>query len=89
MVVDTWVMSCRVLQRGVEHFARNELVELAREEGVRRILGTYIPTPKNGMVKDHFSRLGFEQTGTDGECTLWSLQVDPLLKPWIISSSGR
>ena len=28
MVIDTWVMSCRVLQRGVEHFARNELLAL-------------------------------------------------------------
>ncbi len=80
MMVDTWVMSCRVLQRGVEHFARNELVELARREGRPRILGTYIPTAKNGMVKDHFARLAFEQTGTDGDCTLWSLSVDPLLK---------
>jgi predicted enzyme involved in methoxymalonyl-ACP biosynthesis len=74
-------MSCRVLQRGVEHFARNELVELARKEGCHSVLGTYIPTPKNGMVKDHFARLGFVQTGADGDCTLWSLQIDPLLKP--------
>src|SRR5271157_5035827 len=78
MAVDTWVMSCRVLQRGVEHFARNELVELARKRGCHSVLGTYIPTPKNGMVKDHFARLGFVQTGADGDCTLWSLHVDPL-----------
>ena len=81
MTIDTWVMSCRVLQRGVEHFARNELVELARQHGCHSVLGTYIPTPKNGMVKDHFARLGFVQTGADGDCTLWSLQVDSLLKP--------
>ncbi|HEX4612336.1 MAG TPA: HAD-IIIC family phosphatase, partial [Urbifossiella sp.] len=31
--VDNWVMSCRVLQRGVEHFTRNCLVDLARQEG--------------------------------------------------------
>ena len=38
LAIDTWVMSCRVLQRGVEQFARNELVELARAEGCARIL---------------------------------------------------
>jgi FkbH-like protein len=81
IMIDTWVMSCRVLQRGVEHFARNELVGLARGEGRRRLLGTYIPTPKNGMVKDHFARLGFDHAGSDGECTLWSLDVDSLVGP--------
>ena len=80
-MIDTWVMSCRVLQRGVEHFARNELVRLARKVGCAVILGTYIPTAKNGMVKDHYARLGFEQAGTDGDCTMWSLPVHPDLQP--------
>jgi FkbH-like protein len=73
--VDTWVMSCRVLQRGVEQFARNELVELARNEGCAGILGTYIPTAKNALVKDHFAGLGFETAGADGDETFWSLPL--------------
>ena len=81
MVIDTWVMSCRVLQRGVEHFARNELVRLARQVECPMILGTFIPTAKNGMVQDHYARLGFEQAGTDGDCTMWSLPVHPDLQP--------
>ena len=79
MLIDTWVMSCRVLQRGIENFSRNELAGLARREGCRRILGRYIPTSKNGMVKDHYARLAFEQAGRDGDCTIWSLSVDRLL----------
>lgn len=57
--IDTWLMSCRVLCRGVEQFALNMVVKKARELGLKQIIGEYLPTPKNGMVKDHYSKLGF------------------------------
>jgi FkbH-like protein len=79
--VDTWVMSCRVLQRGVEHFARNELVRLARAQGCTHLLGTYAPTAKNAMVKDHYASLGFKPAGVDGDQTYWELEVDGEVHP--------
>jgi FkbH-like protein len=73
--VDTWIMSCRVLGRRVEETILQYLVEQARLRGITEIIGRYIPTAKNGLVRDHFSRLGFVQTGTqDGETT-WQLVV--------------
>jgi FkbH-like protein len=81
LAVDTWVMSCRVLQRGVEYFTRNQLVELARQEGCNQILGTYIPTAKNGMVQDHFAKLGFAAAGSDGAQSFWSLGIDAAIEP--------
>ena len=59
LFVDTWLMSCRVLRRGMEHFTLNVMVEEARRRGCRRIVGEYLPTPKNAMVSDHYQRLGF------------------------------
>ena len=61
--IDTWFMSCRVLKRGMEHFTLNTMVEKARERGFRKIVGEYLPTQKNGMVKDHYDRLGFTPVG--------------------------
>ncbi len=81
LAIDTWVMSCRVLARGVQEFARNELVELARKEGCARILGTYIPTSKNAMVEHHYSRLGFDPDGSDGPRTFWCLWNRDGLEP--------
>jgi FkbH-like protein len=75
LVIDTWVMSCRVLQRGVEQFIRNELVDLCRAENCDHLIGSFIPTAKNGMVGDLYGRLGFSQSGSDGETTLWQLSV--------------
>lgn len=59
LFVDTWIMSCRVLKRGVERFVLNHLVELARQNNCTTIVGEYLPTPKNGIVKDHYTNLGF------------------------------
>jgi len=56
-----------------------ELTLAARAASVRWIVGRYIPTAKNGMVKEHYAKLGFDACpiGTDaatGE-TAWLLDV--------------
>lgn len=63
LFVDTWFMSCRVLKRGMENFTLNTIVAWAKENGFRRIIGEYIPTQKNGMVREHYSNLGFKAIG--------------------------
>jgi FkbH-like protein len=62
LLVDTWLMSCRVLGRQVEPTTLNIIVEQARALGARRLVGEYIPTKKNGMVKNHYGQLGFQVT---------------------------
>jgi FkbH-like protein len=57
--VDTWLMSCRVLGRQVEPTTLNLIAQEAAKLGARRVVGEYIPTKKNAMVKDHYARLGF------------------------------
>lgn len=57
--VDTWLMSCRVLKRQVEEETVNEMVRLAKARGCTRIHGVYLPTKKNGMVRDLYPRMGF------------------------------
>jgi len=81
LAIDTWLMSCRVLQRGVEQFARNELVDLCRAEGCVRLLGTYLPTAKNSLVVDHYAKLGFSPAGSDGAATFWELPADTTATP--------
>lgn len=61
--ITEWVMSCRVLGRGVEEFLRNCLVETAREMSCSTLLGEYLPTEKNAMVAGLYERLGFNRIG--------------------------
>jgi len=71
LFIDTWIMSCRVLKRGMENFTTSAIVALARKNGFKKLHGEYLPTPKNGMVKNHYHDLGFKNT--TGK---WSLEID-------------
>jgi FkbH-like protein len=65
LLIDTWLMSCRVLGRQVEPTTLNLIAQRAAQLGARRLVGEYIPTRKNGMVKDHYAKLGFTIMETD------------------------
>jgi FkbH-like protein len=71
LFIDTWIMSCRVLKRTMEEFVINELVKEAEKLKFEKIVGEYIPTKKNSMVKDIYPRMGFASEGEN----LYSLEV--------------
>jgi FkbH-like protein len=62
LFIDTWIMSCRVLKRGMEQFALNCVIDIARKNKFTKVLGAYVPTKKNGLVKEHYPKLGFIPT---------------------------
>lgn len=57
--IDTWLMSCRVLGRGVEEATLALIARTAAATGAETLVGEYIPTARNGMVSGHYARLGF------------------------------
>lgn len=65
LFIDTWFMSCRVLKRGMEEFTLNSLVAEAKTKGYKKVIGEYIPTKKNSMVKNHYPGLGFTRIDND------------------------
>jgi len=75
--LETWLMSCRVLGRGVEGACLAVVAAEAKRIGATALLGRYVPTDRNDMVREHYPRLGFVQTGaaTDGE-THWRFDLD-------------
>jgi FkbH-like protein len=73
--IDLFLMSCRVLQRGVEQFAMNKIFGYARQFGFDSVLGRYIPTAKNVMVKDFFQQFGFDRSAADAQGTEWRLET--------------
>jgi FkbH-like protein len=74
--IDTWLMSCRVLGRKVENMVLREILQHARAARIRKLAGTYKPTNVNGLVADHYAKLGFTKIGEEisGQ-TNWELQV--------------
>ncbi len=75
--IDTWLMSCRVFKRGVEHMMVNALMAEAARRGVSKVTGVYVPTARNGLVADLYADLGFEKTGeTSDGATTWQIAVN-------------
>ena len=77
LFIDSWIMSCRVLKRGMEHFILNTIAQKANEKGYKTIIGEYIPTAKNQMVEKLYQQLGFSPiTDTDSQNSRFSLSLN-------------
>ena len=73
--IDLWIMSCRVLKREMEFAMLDRVVEEARAQGIRKIVGYYYPTAKNGMVKELFGAFGFAKASENDGNTVWELDI--------------
>jgi FkbH-like protein len=58
--IDTFLLSCRVLGRGVETSLWGPILEATRAKGCTTLVADYIPTAKNGQVVDFWDRLGLD-----------------------------
>jgi FkbH-like protein len=90
--IDTWLMSCRVLGRKVEHMVLREILAHARLAGISKLHGVYKLTDRNKLVIDHYSKLGFTKVAEDEiGTTHWELLVDgsePESAPMKVISQG-
>ena len=71
-----WLMSCRVLKRGMEQAMLDVLVKKAQAAGCTELVGEYLPTKKNQMVSRLYESFGFSKICEDADGrTLWRLQL--------------
>jgi FkbH-like protein len=74
--IDTWLMSCRVLGRKVEHMVLREILKHARKSNIEKLVGAYLPTARNGLVRDHYANLGFSKVRQEESgSTFWEFHV--------------
>ena len=73
--IDTFLMSCRALGRGAEDALIARIAKDAAMNGYREIVGSYLPTKKNGQVADFYAKRGFAKLPGQGEGTSWSLDL--------------
>ena len=70
-----WLMSCRVLKRGMEEAMMEVLAKRARLVGGERLVGYYYPTAKNGMVCDFYRLHGFSLAEDAAGSTVWTYDL--------------
>lgn len=66
-----WLMSCRVLKRGMEEAMMEVLFARTRLAGGKKLIGYYYPTAKNGMVRDFYGLHGFSLLEDVAGATVW------------------
>ena len=70
--IDTFLMSCRVMGRGVEDAVMSFVERSLSEEGVTTIRGVYAPTAKNEPVRDFWNKMGYtEEVAPDSDGAVW------------------
>lgn len=62
LVLDTFLLSCRVLGIGIEDALIYEIVTNAEKKGIKKILGLFFPTAKNQPAEEFYKRIGFQQS---------------------------
>lgn len=70
LFMENWLMSCRVLRRGMEHAVLQGIIACARHRGCAVLTGEYCPTGKNALVAGHYKAMGFSFAGG-----LWRLNI--------------
>jgi len=75
--IDLWIMSCRVLKRGMENAMMDRFIEVSKEKNIKVINGYYYPTSKNKMVKDFYKQFGYEKVSEDDlGNSKWTIKVE-------------
>jgi FkbH-like protein len=81
--ITEYVMSCRVLNRGVEQYVMRFLVEYCRAHGLGKIRGEFITSEKNKMVAQFYAQFGFVATTSTATQSVWELTVADYVAPTI------
>jgi FkbH-like protein len=74
-IIDTWLMSCRVLKRRVEEAVLDVLASTGLSRGITRLTGHYVPTDRNAMVQGHYPSLGFAPGPAFDGVEVWHLDL--------------
>jgi FkbH-like protein len=84
--IDSFLMSCRALGRGLEDGLLHIVADKARRRGAATVRGLFRKTRKNDLCVDFYQRNGFVRTESTAEGSVWELAVDrplPEFPAWI------
>ena len=71
LIIENWVMSCRVLSRSLEQAILNKIIFDIKKTKINKIIGIYKPSAKNKLVLNHYKNLDFKLGEKNKYKTLW------------------
>jgi len=74
LVVDSFLISCRALGRGVEDALWSAMLQRVDRRSIRRLEAEYIPSAKNSIVAGLYDRLGLQRIEHNSSSTRYLLE---------------
>jgi FkbH-like protein len=93
--IDSFLLSCRVIGRGIETAMLSHIAENARRMGATRVIGEFIPTKKNVPCANFFNDHGFvkivstDKTPAESVLYEFDLTTGALTNPQWITLEGN
>lgn len=75
LLIKNWVMSCRILNRTLENFILNQIIDFCKKKKILNLNGIYIPTKKNVLVKNLYNKLSFNLVNKKKNAINYTLNV--------------
>jgi FkbH-like protein len=91
-LIDTFLMSCRVLGRSVEKAFLGVICEQACKTGAKVVRGEFIRSSKNSQTENFFELCGFAAGERTKDFTRWHLSLpspDGLIPKWIALQTSK
>jgi FkbH-like protein len=83
VVIDTLLLSCRVIGRGVETAILSDLASWGVGRGGARMVGDFVPTEKNAPAAGFYGDHGFQQVGESSvEAVGWEVSMEDRQFAW-------
>jgi FkbH-like protein len=76
VVIDSFLMSCRVIGRNIEYIFMDYIIESLKVKNIRNIKSEYRKTMKNTQVKYFFESCSFNIISSEGRTKFYDLPMD-------------
>lgn len=75
-IIDSFLLSCRILGRNIEIAFLNYLINILQEKNIKKIHSSYIPTNKNKQTENFFEKMNFDLVKSEENGTkYYSLEI--------------
>jgi FkbH-like protein len=75
VILDSLLMSCRIIGRNIEFVYVNHIIKDLANKGYQTLTAYYIPTNKNGQVKDFYEKIGLNVIEDTGGTKCYSMNI--------------